>query len=143
MKTINATIVLAIAILFISNAKSQSRIGYSFDEVKNEFSSPGYTGQEFGKNADDSGYHFYVTAEFGYIAYFFDKDSICNLVFLIPLNDTMRSYIKAYYNKSMNKVNADEWVHCNDDDRIAVSVNYFTKEKNEQFDYFEFKKSKY
>jgi hypothetical protein len=143
MKTIKITIFLIAMVFVFSKVKSQSRIGFSFDDVKKEFSLPGYTGQEFGKNAEDSGYHFYVTAEFGYIAYFFDKDSICNLVYLIPLNDSMRSYIKAYYNKSMNRVSADEWVHCNDDDRIAVSVNYFTKERNNQFEYFEFKKTKY
>lgn len=143
MKAIKTTIALILMIFVFSNVKSQARIGFTFEQIKNEFSYPKYTGQEFGKNEWDCGYHFYVVTNFGYNTYFFDEDSICNLVYFIPLNDSMKSFVISYYDKTMDRIKDDEWIYRDDINKIAISANYFTKEKDGGFEYFEFKKTKY
>lgn len=140
MKTIIATIAM---VCIFSNANSQSRIGFTFEEIRKDFDTPEYSRQVFKRNENDTGYCYLMTSDLGYFAYFFNEDTICNMTLYVPINDSIYNASKAVYDNTMKKIGSDKWLLCDDDKRLAVAVIYFPKKEDNEFAYFQFNEIKY
>ena len=112
-------LILTILISFISN--SQSRIGFSYNEIRDEFSehytyTTGYR--------DNLGKFLEFEIPGAVTTYYFNEDNVCNLVTLLPNSKGDLHYFIEEYNKKYVVVSKVEWRVYTDGYIINITLEY-------------------
>jgi hypothetical protein len=104
MKKLAVTLVFSLISLL---AAAQARLGTSASDIKAEFSDSNY--KLTSAYNDERVYTITVTLERSTVLYYFNKDFICNVTFIIPNNQTVLNYMVEYYNKNYVVISTTEW----------------------------------
>lgn len=112
-------LILTILISFMSN--SQSRLGYSYTEVKNEFSdqytfTTGYR-DELGKFLE-----FEIPG--GMVTYYFNDESVCYFVTLVPESKGDLHFFIEEYNKKYVITSRTSWLIYTDGYEVKINLEY-------------------
>jgi hypothetical protein len=115
-------ILIPILFITISYSNAQSRLGYSFNEIKTEFKNPKYK-TEAGLN-DDNDPVIIIHNDLAVVFYYFNNNYICNLTIILPKNDkALNVYVENYNNKYVVK-SSTSWNAYIDDSILNIKLVY-------------------
>ena len=143
MKTLKLALLATMFIFSLQNGFTQSRLGYTFDEIDKEFEVNGYTvlHKQFGKNVG-YGYHFYIKFDDGNFCHYLNNDLICERGLFIPNDDsTFEFYVKIYNEYKNTEINDLTWIVHDVENNSYFKIQAFTSKPNpSNFDkkYFEY-----
>jgi hypothetical protein len=112
-------LILAILISFVSN--SQSRIGFTYNEIKNEFSeqytfTTGYR--------DELGKFLEIQIPGGLVTYYFTENNVCYFVTLLPETKGDLHFFIEEYNKKYVILSRTSWLIYTDGYQIKITLEY-------------------
>lgn len=108
-----------LAISFIS--QSQSRLGYSYTEIRKEF---GGKYEYTSGYSDKLGKYLEFYTEISTINYYFDYNNTCNLVLVLPKSPEDLHYHIESYNSRYVIVDDDKWKIYIDGEIVNVELLY-------------------
>lgn len=96
--------------LFVSFVSTgQSRLGYSVEQIRTEFSDEEY-GLTFDYNEEGIYFSFMNFKDLSNVLYLFDPDRICRVTIIVPENkEILNTYVKLY-NQDYVAISTKEWI---------------------------------
>jgi len=114
-------------LLFSFNSLTQARIGYTTNEIVDEFKN----------NKLETGYPdnnwISVSLPICTAMYIFDENNVCFSTIIFPNEKTDLQYFINKYNEEYNKLNSDKWVQVNNGYNLYVDLLF---DKDNQLFYF-------
>lgn len=109
---------------------AQSRLGSSFNEIKNEFSDAKYNLKT--DKTDDGVLYILIETTKTSVVHYFDSDLICTVSVILPDDQGTLNYIVEEYNKQYVIVSKKKWrMYTNDG--IAEIELIFSEDNNTYF----------
>lgn len=111
--------------LFVISANAQARIGWTEQEIKNEFSDNTFT-SGFANNEV-----YYIQTRFIHsdIIYYFNDDNLCYGVVIFPITELDINYYVQNYNSKYVIISDKEWKQYFDNGNI-MTINLFYEPKS-------------
>lgn len=96
--------------LFVSFVSTgQSRLGYSVEQIRTEFSDKEY-GLTFDYNEEGIYFSYMNFKDISNVLYLFDQDRICRITIIVPENkEILNTYVKLY-NQDYVAKSSKEWI---------------------------------
>jgi hypothetical protein len=111
--------ILALSMMCLE-VSGQARLGSSVIDIKKEFSDKSH---ELKSGYDsDKNYYIRVFTDIATVFYFFDEDSYCDQVLIIPDDNGKLNYFVEDYNKSYVIINNQEWKMYNETGIASIKL---------------------
>lgn len=101
-------IITLLLMVFFTITNAQSRLGFSLDEISNEFSEY-ETVHKYNKNQDYSYSYLIVYLDDISSIYYFNDENICIKTVIIPENEVLLHYMIEDYNSKYVIVSSNKW----------------------------------
>lgn len=120
-------------LLFTTNLIGQARLGWTEKQIRTEFSNQTFTSDY----ADDGTKYISFRKQDYSVAYFFNNDGLCYLVFVSPYSQQLVNALVQKYNNEYVIISNTKWQYYTSGGIINIDIS-FPKDKNSEHPWFVF-----